>query len=910
MTATSASIVNNQAASGGHTVTLASPRSVNWDYGRELQETSRLRSRTLPKTTCWALLDLYSPRLGIESETPPTGVRNVAWDPSLESFDLVVLVRVDNKTFMFLGYNDPQATISVVNLIDVVISPTQTMLIAEAGRVQINLTFLNPIEPEDWVKQSIPLSYVSLTAKSLDGAAHSTQVYSDLGAVWVSRNQSQEIYWTAELGDGGVIGHSVKRQSSALSTSLSDEVTNVTGWGTLYHFMEMGDNIKWMVAEDTDSRHSFLKIGAVDEGTYATTLPGFALSRDLGTIQVTQDPIVWVVGFATDPAINFKDLSGTPQQRSSFYKTKYSDDQSLVVDFMNDFANASSRARQLDQKILQDAAPISGLLGDLVSFATAHVYGSTQPTVAIDSSGEFNKSDVMAFMKNIDGRINPVETLYAAFPVFMYIDPDLGGLLLESLFRLQASPKYTNPYAAQDLDSGNMLIMTCAHARASGNSSLISRYYDLLTSWADYLSDSTLLIHDQYSADGLSTDNQTNLAIKGIIAIKAMSQLSSFVDKTTDFDKYSVDYILASLRSMEEPCTVGDEHLLGVYGNMSSWTLGYNLFADVWLNTSVVESSVYDGQSSFVYNLSLDPFFPYGMPSVDNLSSNTSTLTNVVRYDWSLFVTAMTPNQDLRTKLISMIYDTHPTFFAQHNIAQGAMYAPLALKFICTKLLSEATTYGFLRVPVKLTANPTTTETSSKSHTSVVARRTIRGVLSGVAAFLVIVAITMVVWRRRRQSHRRTSIGFSSFEGVMSQATQVTVTPFPTGSTLTEVAPPDVGHQTDSQQWLVRQSSSSEDPPLLLQSVVSVPVGLSSKELARLRSLANGLRSQPIDEGPSNSPLPATTDGDALGGAAPAATSSPEARLLRSEVNVLRDEIQRLHAEISESPPSYASGIA
>ncbi len=44
----------------------------------------------------------------------------------------------------------------------------------------------------------------------------------------------------------------------------------------------------------------------------------------------------------------------------------------------------------------------------------------------------------------------------------------------------------------------------------------------------------------RYSADGLSTDNQTNLAIKGIIAIKAMSQMSSFVNNTTDFEKYSV----------------------------------------------------------------------------------------------------------------------------------------------------------------------------------------------------------------------------------------------------------------------------------------------------------------------------------------------------------------------------------
>ena len=45
-------------------------------------------------------------------------------------------------------------------------------------------------------------------------------------------------------------------------------------------------------------------------------------------------------------------------------------------------------------------------------------------------------------------RVNAVETLYAAFPAFMYIDHNLGGLLLEPLFRLQASSSYRVPYAA------------------------------------------------------------------------------------------------------------------------------------------------------------------------------------------------------------------------------------------------------------------------------------------------------------------------------------------------------------------------------------------------------------------------------------------------------------------------------
>ena len=53
-----------------------------------------------------------------------------------------VLVRIDNITYSLLGYS-----INVTsNLTNTVISPTQTQLTAEAGPMQFNLTFLNPIE--------------------------------------------------------------------------------------------------------------------------------------------------------------------------------------------------------------------------------------------------------------------------------------------------------------------------------------------------------------------------------------------------------------------------------------------------------------------------------------------------------------------------------------------------------------------------------------------------------------------------------------------------------------------------------------------------------------------------------------------------------------------------------------------
>jgi hypothetical protein len=84
-----------------------------------------------------------------------------------------------------------------------------------------------------------------------------------------------------------------------------------------------------------------------------------------------------------------------------------------------------------------------------------------------------------------------------------------------------------------------------------------------------------------------------------------------------------------------------DQHLLATYGQVDSWTLGYNLFADKWLGTNLVESSVsvreysflafshlfqvYNGHSSFIVDniLSYSNFSKFGMP-VDNLLTDTS----------------------------------------------------------------------------------------------------------------------------------------------------------------------------------------------------------------------------------------------------------------------------------------------
>ncbi|KAH9013284.1 hypothetical protein EDB84DRAFT_1568730 [Lactarius hengduanensis] len=825
------------------------------------------------------------------------------WDPSLDVLNLVVLVRVDNSTYLFLGNAS-----------------------TNAGPMQIILTFLNPIEPGDWVKQSIPFSYMTFTAESLDGTAHAMQVYSDLNLGWSSGITQLDYESTTAAGvalNGGHFNHAIRPQPE---------------WGTLYYGMQSGvhGDITTTVSEASASRELFQLNGVlgnldqIHDTAHDYDSTAFAISRDLGTIQATQDPIISVIGYDVNPVINYTDLSGATQQRRLLYQGKYGGKDlgkgDILADFISDFANASSRAQELDLKILQQASPISGPLGDLVSLAAAQVYGSFHLTIGIDADGYFNKSDVMAFMRNIGGsntnRVNAVETLYSAFPAFMYIDPNLGGLFLAPLFQLQASQIYTYPYAAADIGtdypdvtvtnspndqgvehSGNMLIMTYAHARASGDVGLISRYVraalifqvgtlvgptkldsmiQVLIPWANYLSNATLLVHDQFSADGLSADNQTNLAIKGIIAIEAMSKMSSIVKRDADVNKYSST--AASLYAQWKSLALtSDKHLLAIYDQVGSWTLGYNLFADVWLNTSVVESSVYDGQSTFVNNLSLTlNFGNSGMP-VDNLDSdvdNPGPLSS-----WSMFAAAVMPNQDQRTNLISRVHNRESTYplipFGQGELiptilgggpspAQGAMYAPLALEAPVVLITADPTTTG------------TSKGTSSTPHTSLSV--VTKGVIGGVAALLAIGAIALVVWRRRRRDYRRTLASAEpSFQSEV--VSEDTVTLFdPTRPITTEIAL--AGPQTDSQQLLSHRPYSQDESPLPLPGAVNIYVGLSDKELARLRPLANGPRSQSTDGQPSNPLLTVTTDRGELRGVG-AATSSSEAQRLQLENNFL-----------------------
>ncbi len=210
----------------------------------------------------------------------------------------------------------------------------------------------------------------------------------------------------------------------------------------------------------------------------------------------------------------------------------------------------------------------------------------------------------------------------------------------------------------------------------------------------------------------------------------------------------------------------------------------------------------------------------------------------------------------------------------------------------------------FFRAPVvKITADPVVVAgTLSKSHTGAIAG----GAIGGAAALLVIGAIALVVLRRRRRVRRRKSFASSFERDVVEPDLSLVVTPF------------DPSHAEEAETNWQRQWTGPEAIPLTSTPLdsspraVPVPVGWSSKDLARLREEKLHSSSSSIDRllsGPNTSitAIPESGPSTSLT-ATPDVTSSSEARRLQSEVDSLRLEMQQLRTERFEAPPLYEDG--
>ncbi|KAI0712927.1 hypothetical protein C8T65DRAFT_726919 [Cerioporus squamosus] len=642
-------------------------------------------------------------------------------------------IRVDGVTYSWMGDNGAEWN-NTATVVNIQITPTRSIFDMQAGPMNITVTYLSPIEPSDLINQSIPFSYVSIEAKSLDGAVHDVQIYSDI---------------------------------------TSEFVTGIRPNGN-----QGGDpspDLTWAIDTAGNCRHGFANLGNLTKTQQTTFGPMgqpwyvFAMAVDLGNIQSTTSPVTWAVGYVRDPVVPYTTPSGATEVRRPYWTTRFSDIMALIDAFLADYSAAHDRAIQLDERIMGDAAKISPQYVDPVSLVTRQVMGALDITVLGGSGNNGDATDVKAFMKDIGSTqtwVNPVESMFAAFPTYLYLNASLGAALLTPLLESQDSLS-GQPYAAQDIgssypnatgtrgahqqgieQSGNMLIIMCAHARVSGDGSLLSQHYGTAKRWADYLVNTTLTPINQNSADGMTNPNMTNLAIKGIIGVKAMAEISRATQHDSDAQMYDTSGVSEGTLGSHAQALVSSwlslaqssdqQHLLGQYGEESSSAMLYNIYADLLLGTNLIPEDVLSKQTQYYNTLLQTEASPFGL-YIDK------ALGNVASTAWTLFTAATATDDGVRNQLIQYVWGR-----AASNKTAGEL--PDVYEDITGASASNGggagPALGAVFVPLSL---------SVQNTTIVVPPRSAGGVVGGVILLVTALGAGFFFWGRRRHQRGPTS---------------------------------------------------------------------------------------------------------------------------------------------------------
>ncbi|KAF8883869.1 hypothetical protein BD779DRAFT_1443581 [Infundibulicybe gibba] len=620
-------------------------------------------------------------------------------------------IEVDGVTLEWLG----DSPINGTTLVRTEITPTRTILTIMAGPMELEVTFLSPIEPTDLVRQSFPFTYMYLTANATDGASHSVQLYTDITAEWVSGDSNTNVTWSTTLNND-LIYHQAQR----LSPSPMQEINDLAEDATVYYAMANSPNVTWQtgaVALYGTAGERLLNSEDKDFRAISDDWPVFAFSVDFGNVTEISTPVVWALGVVRDPTIRYGSGDGSTQLRSSFFRTQYSTIGDAIGAFIKDFPNARQRAIELDQKITSDALSISQDYADLVSLSVRQTMGGLDITISNGTDGQWNNSDIMIFMKSIDNssRTNPTEFMFAAFPAYLYLNATWAGFLLRPSLQQQAAALPASTYAMSDLgstypialgntsttstealaieSSGDMIIMALAHAKASGDGSLISRYYTLLKSWANYLAANALNQTIEMNQDiSISSDGQNNpnLAIKGIIGVRAMGEISQIVGQTDDASRF-MSQASTMLQDWENRAILSS-HITSTYGQSASWGLIYNLFSDRLLKLDFIAQEV-NGNEYHPLSASSSAG-QYGI-------AYDSNIIDQVKSQWTMLTAATTMDNSTRDDIISLVharawFNSTLEFPTDYNAAsglavgtggrsspaQGAMFAFLALKYV------------------------------------------------------------------------------------------------------------------------------------------------------------------------------------------------------------------------------------
>jgi hypothetical protein len=541
------------------------------------------------------------------------------------------------------------------------VAPTHTTYEFRQNNINLRFVFFTPAFLSDLDVLSRPVTYLTWTAESTDATPHQVSVLLDVDPVIAVNDRSQQI-------------NSFRNQTSSLnvlSTGSQDQkILNRSGddlridWGYFHLAVPKDSHYATYLAPHPAT--AFASTGQLPT-TDTMDMPERA-DRSASALSTIID-----FGSVSQPVTRHVLLSYTDTYAIQYLQRNlrsYWQRNNQPVDQMLDlaeqqYASLEASGEAFDKELTADLIKVGGEHYAYIAILSYRQAIAAHKLVA-DANG-----DPMLFAKEnfSNGCIATVDVLYPSAPFFLFFNPKLLEAQLLPVLEYSSLARWKFPFSPHDLgqyplangqvygggekteedqmpveESGNMIILVDAVARAEGTPQLAQRYWPQLTKWAEYLNLHGLDPEFQLTTDDFAghVAHNANLSIKAIDALAAYADLAHLLKQETVAKQYQ-----ATAKEMAQKwITMAKEgdHYKIAFNSPNTWSQKYNLVWDKILDYNLFPNSVRDSEVAFY----LTKLNLYGLP-LDSRADYT-------KLDWSIWTATLASNPTQFNAIIDPIY--------------------------------------------------------------------------------------------------------------------------------------------------------------------------------------------------------------------------------------------------------------
>lgn len=541
--------------------------------------------------------------------------------------------------------------IKVAEQTERIITATRTIYKFKAGKANLELTFTSPLLMDNLDLLSRPVTYVNFKVSATDGRNHQLQVY--LGA-------SADLARTAPVQQVVAQVSSVNGLQMLKTGTTEQPVLKKRGddlridWGYLYIAAPVAQGrVSQYVSNNEQAVPSFMNnkpVTGVSRGT------DIVLNTIIPFDKVGARPVEKFIEIGYDDiySVQFFGKNLRPWWNRNNNKTITGELTKAAANYKAIMAKCAAFDKQLYAKALASG-------GDDYAKLCAMTY---RQSIAAHALVKSPQGEILFLSKEnfSNGSINTVDVTYPSAPLFLVYNPDLLKGMLNGIFYYSESGKFKKPWAAHDLgtyplangqtygedipveESGNMVLLTAAIARAEGNAAYAKKHWKTLTQWVNFLVKDGLDPTNQLCTDDFAGHlaRNANLSLKAINGISAYAMMAQMLGDKATYQKYHAtakDYVGRWMQMAD----AGDHYSL-VFGKPDTWSQKYNLVWDKLLNIHIFPQEIYNKEIKYYLSKQNE----FGLP-LDSRRSYTKS-------DWIIWTASLTNNQDDFNALIKPIY--------------------------------------------------------------------------------------------------------------------------------------------------------------------------------------------------------------------------------------------------------------